>query len=167
MADISDQDAVSLAATNVMVQQGNGMVLTETVQNPSPNAWETSWYDITLNKLDGSSLVTLSDSYIPNAPGDQTFAFQWNTNLAAGQTFSITLTKSIRPVPIRLSIALFGASVLLQWPTNYTSDFVLQSASGLGSGSWAAVTNSHVVSNGLFQVTLPISGNAQFYRLKK
>ena len=84
---------------------------------------------ITLTELNGSSPVTLSDQIIPQAPGDQTYAFQWDATLGAGQSLVISLTKVIQPEPISLSslgIALRGGNIIISWTTNAVAGVQLQ-----------------------------------------
>jgi hypothetical protein len=108
---------------------------------------------------------------IPAEPGDQTFAYQWNIALGAGQTFVINLTNSIQSNQggaTSLSIALSEGSVIISWPTNVMSAAQLQTTSALGSAAnWTLVTNSPVVVNGQYQLSVAPIGNAQFYRLKE
>jgi len=168
LADDFLSDSVSLPATGTMVQQGKGMTVTQNVQSPAPSYWEASFYAITLDDLDSTNPVTLSDSFIPPDPGDQTFAFQWDVTLGAGQSVVINLTNSIRPTPIQLNIASSGGSVVISWPTNATTGYQLFSTAVLPAGSgWSAVTNTMEVVGEQYQVTLPHSFSAQFYRLQK
>lgn len=65
-----------------------------------------------------------------------------------------------------LSVGLSaGNNVTLSWPASATG-FVLQSAPAPSSpGSWSAVTNSPVQSNGRLTVTVRATNTAQFFRL--
>ncbi len=64
-----------------------------------------------------------------------------------------------------LKIAHAGANLVLSWPISAGSGFQLQSTSNLRLPSWTVVTNSVGVSNLFYQVSLPMSGAAGFYRL--
>jgi hypothetical protein len=168
LAGTADDDTVSFPAANTVVQRGKGMMATETVQTPIPSFWEASWYAITFDKLAGNSSVTLSDSLNPSGPGDQTFAYQWDLAVGVGQTVVITSVDSIRPVPVQLNIAPSGSNVILSWPTNSFGSLQLQSSSLLGAESnWTAITNLPAVANSQYQVTVPHTGSAQFYRLRE
>ena len=168
LADIADQDTVSFPGTKSAVQEGKGMMMTEAIQGPAPNYWEAGWYDITLTKLDGNTPLILADKFIPQAPGDQTYAYEWATNLNPGQSFVLNLKKSIQPVPVQLSITLTGGNVMISWPTNGAADFQLQSEAALSaSNGWATITNLPVLMGGAYQVALPIAASTQFYRLRK
>jgi hypothetical protein len=169
--DLADEylsDSVSLPATGTMVQQGKGLTVTETVQAPAPSHWEASFYSIILDDLDSTNAANLSDSFIPPDPGDQTFAFQWDVTLGAGQSVVINLNNNIQPTPIQLNIASLGVSVVVSWPTNGATGYQLFSTGILPAGSsWSAVTNTMEVVGDQYQVTLPHSFGAQFYRLQK
>jgi uncharacterized repeat protein (TIGR03803 family) len=79
-----------------------------------------------------------------------------------GTVFSITL-----PITSpQLSLALSGATVILTWPTNFTS-FILQSATNLASAVWTSNSTAPVVVNGQNTVTNPITGTQQFFRLSQ
>ena len=185
LADADTGDTVAVNGTNVMVQEGKGMMATETVQTPMPNYWEASWYAITLDKIDGGTPITLSDQLLPQETGDQTFAFQWDATLGAGQSLVISLSKSIKrdlrmrpmvtnlsesitPMPVPLTIALSGPTVLISWPTNGAAGFQLQSAGALrAEAGWAAVPNPPIVVGHQYQASLPLVEPVQFYRLQK
>jgi hypothetical protein len=72
------------------------------------------------------------------------------------------------PAPkVTLSASVSQGALTLSWPGNATG-LTLQSRSGLSSGSWTAVTSPTAqLVNGRWQVTLPPSGAAQFFRLVK
>jgi hypothetical protein len=66
-----------------------------------------------------------------------------------------------------VSAAVSGANVVISWPT-YGAHFTLQSSPALGSGaSWADVAVPAVQVGATYQVTLPHSGTAQFFRLHR
>jgi len=67
--------------------------------------------------------------------------------------------------PPCLSIGLSGGNTTLFWPTNTPAAYVLEASTNLAPGNWTAVTNAVVTSNGVFQVTVPISRQIIFYRL--
>jgi hypothetical protein len=66
-----------------------------------------------------------------------------------------------------LTIRLAGANALITWPTNTVLTFALQTNTNLTSANWANTTNTVSVSNGAYQVTVPVAGTQpHFYRLK-
>ena len=137
-----------------------------------PSYYEGSWYAITFDKITGTSPIALTDTMIPQAAGDQTFAHEWDTNLAAGQTIVISLTNSITgsvtTAPVILSVAVLGNNVVISWPTNSTADFQLQSKTTLSAGSnWTNVSSPSVINGNVYQVILPILPGAQFFRLQE
>jgi hypothetical protein len=68
------------------------------------------------------------------------------------------------PPPVNISYA-DGYSAIT-WPTNTTSAYTLESTTNLVLGPWATVTNSVSISNGVYQVIVPATMSASFYRLK-
>ena len=65
-----------------------------------------------------------------------------------------------------LGVTYSGANVVISWPTNNGGGFALQSTD-LGTNGWTPVGSARVITNRNYQVTLPLTGGAQFYRLKK
>ena len=63
-----------------------------------------------------------------------------------------------------LSVSISGGNLVVSWPLS-AAGFTLQSRSSLTSGTWAAVTASPQTVNNTFQVTVPLSGTSQFFRL--
>jgi hypothetical protein len=169
LAGESEGDTVSFPTTNVVVQQGKGVTATQSVQGPAPNFWEASWYALTFDKIDGATPAVLSDTNTPSSPGDQTFAYQWDTNLSAGQTFVLSLTNNIQgsqSLSVALMISLSGTNVIISWPTSGANGLTLQSSSSLNSGAvWTSVATIPVTNGPNYQVTIPLAGGAQFYRL--
>jgi hypothetical protein len=99
-------------------------------------------------------------------PGDQTFAYQWDLSVGAGQSFVLNLTNTIQAQAQGLSIALSGANALLFWSTNAPVNLKLQSNDSFLSGStWADVASTPIIVGGNYQVTVPLTNNAQFFRL--
>jgi uncharacterized repeat protein (TIGR03803 family) len=73
-----------------------------------------------------------------------------------GTVFRLTI---VVPAAPQLAIALWGANVILTWPTDATG-FTLQSTTNLASPDWITVS-------GQFAVTNPISGLQMFFRLSQ
>jgi hypothetical protein len=149
------------------VQQGKNMMVTETARFPQPSEWEATWYAITLEQLVDDSPLTLSDTIIPQNTGDETFTFQWDFTLGAGQTYVINLTNSIRPVTVGLNIALTNGNVVISWPTIGMTTFQLEATTSLAAPvAWIAITNQPALVGEQYQVTMPTSEAAMFYRLQ-
>ncbi len=66
-----------------------------------------------------------------------------------------------------LAVSLAARSVNLSWPTNTSLAYSLEGTTNIVAGSWFSVTNQAVTTNGVFQVSLPVTGAATFYRLKR
>lgn len=170
-------DTVSLPSSNVLQQRGKETQVKQTVLSPVPDAWEAGYYGLTLARLLDASPLTLADTIIPAFPGDQTFAWQWDSNLGPGETMVVRLVNHISPVtgdlrsqtvvPVRLEIALSDAGIILTWPAKAAGDFELQAARFLSpDGNWITLTNTPVLTEGRCRVVLPLSPEPQFYRLK-
>lgn len=68
-------------------------------------------------------------------------------------------------IPV-LSVKSAGSNVVVSWSTNYTG-FTMASKTSLTGGSWSPVGTSPVISGMNYQVTLPATNTAQFFRLSK
>jgi hypothetical protein len=64
-----------------------------------------------------------------------------------------------------MSVAQSGSNLVLSWPLA-AAGFTLQSSSSLTSGAWMPVPAPQIVGSS-WQVTVPKSGSAQFYRLSR
>jgi hypothetical protein len=81
--------------------------------------------------------------------------------LTSVQTVSNFKFVSIPPATIQLTN---GANALISWPGSVLG-YVLQENSNLSSTNWLNLTNESIVSNGLNQISIPITGSHSFYRL--
>jgi hypothetical protein len=128
---------------------------------------------MTLNRISGSTAAVLTQTVAPDASGDHTFGFHWSTNLPGGQVMEIELTQSVRALAapladIALRIHSEGGNVLLAWPTNGSAALRLNGASSIRSDAlWTPVTNVPVISGAEFQVPLPRSEPARYFRLQQ
>ena len=62
--------------------------------------------------------------------------------------------------------SLVGGSLTLSWPLA-SAGFTLMSRTNLASGNWATMSPAPQMTGGEWQVTVPVSRNAQFFRLQK
>lgn len=60
-----------------------------------------------------------------------------------------------------------GNEMTLWWYTNHAADFKLQTSASFDAPAWTNVVESPVATNGVFQLTVPLTGAASFYRLKR
>jgi hypothetical protein len=100
-----------------------------------------------------------------------TFAKYCAPTVANGKVYAATfsnrlLVYGLLPPP-PLTITRSGSSVVLTWPTNTFLNYVLQANTNLVSTNWVNTTNTAVISNGVYRVTVPASASAAFYRLKR
>jgi hypothetical protein len=70
-------------------------------------------------------------------------------------------------IPVRLSLSNAPGSQVYSWPA-YAVGFNLESTSSLSNGTpWLPVTGTPVLNQGAWQLTVPTSGSARYYRLKQ
>lgn len=62
--------------------------------------------------------------------------------------------------------SLTGGNLTLSWPLA-SAGFALMTRTNLASGTWVVVSPTPQIVGNQWQVTLPVSGNAQFFRLQK
>jgi hypothetical protein len=70
-------------------------------------------------------------------------------------------------LPPTLSVSLAADYAILSWPSSTSPAYGLQTSTNILTGGWLSVTNAPLVTNGVFQVEVPIPGTAAFYRLKR
>jgi len=63
-----------------------------------------------------------------------------------------------------MSAAISSGNLLLNWPVA-AAGFSVQARSSLASGSWVTLTNAAILAGSNWQVSLPASSGAQFFRL--
>lgn len=102
-------DTVTMVNANTVRQTGQGIV-SETVITPSPTLTELAYWSATLNKLNNANVDNLNGTGGPLGPGDVTWAFQWDTSIAAGGTYIISKDKHIVPLPA--TALLLGTGLL-------------------------------------------------------
>lgn len=116
------------------------------------------------NELWNSELVSARDS-VGN------FAKFCPPTVANGKVYLATFSGrldvyGLLPLP-SLVIGLSDTNVTLSWQTNGFSGYTVQAATNLSSPVWQNLTNSVMVTNGMFEVAVPPNGNTVFYRLKR
>ena len=80
-------------------------IMSETTETPHADHGEVALTSTTLTNLNNASPTTLSDDLGPYGPGDYTWAFQWDVEIAYNGTWIISKDKQIRPwVPEPLTL---------------------------------------------------------------
>jgi hypothetical protein len=92
------------------------------------------------------------------------FAF-WHHVLGAPQINAQFAALTANVSAPQLVISPSGANVLVSWPTNYTAAFGLESTPSLSPSSWSPAGGTPGVVGVNYQVSLPATPTAQFYRL--
>jgi hypothetical protein len=147
----------------------------------SGNVFVADYYNFTIRKVTPVGAVTtlagLAQAYGSDDGTGSAARFYFPQGVAVDSSGNVyvadTDTQSIRkgilaqlPLPL-LSVTEANNQIVLAWPTNY-ADFRLQSSPDLNPASnWTNITSNPLVLGLQFVVTNPISGGAQFFRLKK
>ena len=92
---------------------GDGASVTETITSASPpiGGYEAALYNQTLSSLLDGNPTTL-DGVTNAGPGDVTFAYEWDVNLAPGASFQISKLLALA-VPEPSSMALISSGLLV------------------------------------------------------
>src|ERR1041384_1220272 len=70
-------------------------------------------------------------------------------------------------IPVRLSASKSPGNLTLLWPS-YAVGFKLESSSTVGGAAvWSPVIGTPALNQGMWELTLPMPGNATHYRLKQ
>jgi hypothetical protein len=77
---------------------------------------------------------------------------------------NLRIVKGALAAPVPLAISLDGGNLRISWPIDAT-DFRLESTTSL-SGAWAADNSVVSVEDNQNVVTVPITGETKFYRLR-
>jgi hypothetical protein len=106
---VSDANAV-IQNARVALQEDGTLGSAETVVTSAPTRFQVGLAPTILNALNDAAVSNLTNAAGPIGPGDLTWGFQWDFNLAPGQSFLISKDKQITPVPAPGVVALFGAA---------------------------------------------------------
>lgn len=96
-------DFAQILNPNTVAQSDNNFFVSETVVTPAASLFDVDFQGTIASLLNNSSIDDLSGN--SSFAGDAAWAFQWNFQLAAGQSFLISKDKGIVPAP--------GAAALL------------------------------------------------------
>ena len=166
LAGSTEGDTIGFPGTNVVVQQGKGATANQIVGGPAASFWEASWYGLTLDALQSPGHALLSDKVDQPTPGDQTFAYQWDLSVAAGQSFGLNLTNGIQAQAQGLRIVLAGDNAFLLWSTNEAAGLKLQSTDDLlPASTWLDVSSVPQIVGSMYQATAPLTNRSKFFRL--
>lgn len=114
--------------------------------------------------LAGSSVTGTFSSL--NVPAGISISYSGN-QVVASVTNQVTGQLVVQPTQPKLTIARNGGAANLQW--NGVTNFSLEESPSLGEGAlWAPVTNIPLsLSNGVYEISLPVSNAAQYFRLRQ
>jgi hypothetical protein len=124
----------------------------------------------TATDADGPCTVTVVSTVTNTMPtgGAYTVTRTWSAADPCGNTAStnqtITVSPAVAPAPNRLMISGSPTGLVLSWPTN-AGDYRLESAATQNAKSWNPVQVTPTNLNAVFSVSVPFSGQSQFFRL--
>ena len=103
---------VTQTNANTVFQTNGTTALTEQVGTPSPDHIQIDGYPVIYNLLTDLNPTTLNDntSYV----GDATWAWQWDLNIADGDSVQISkdLRLEVTTIPVPAAVWLFGTGLL-------------------------------------------------------
>ena len=130
--------------------------------------------------INGTNLFTLAAKYIPSgvtntSPILDVSAYAGTTNefffgiLGGTSTNCAVRVERIRflafaPPALAITVATNGTTVL-SWPST-ASGLALESAASLDGGPWVDVANTPTLFGGRFEVTVPLTDQSRFFRLR-
>jgi hypothetical protein len=100
-------DTVTIRGGNTATQRDGLVTMSETVVAPDPTLVEAAIFPSTINSLQDLYTTTL-DGNTTAGPGDVTWAFEWDFQLAPGQTKLISKDKLITPEPGTVALVCLG-----------------------------------------------------------
>jgi hypothetical protein len=130
------------------------------------NTGFTQITNVTVAASAGSLRVAVNNSQGAMVSGVQAIRVVLNQSYFVYREIVVTGTPTAATLPT-LQIVLFGSgSVKVWWPAS-AAGYTLKSTPALSAGAaWQSVTNAPTLTNGSYQVILPIT-NTQFLRLQK
>jgi hypothetical protein len=167
--------AVSVSATNSPVQTKKYPLLVAVGQNPPPHsAVDTSVSPANGGIATGDGVYTNGTTTTVLATPNAGYQFSnWTENdvvvsTSSSYTFTNIINQSLVatfvPAPSLRLGPLIAQHQLLAWPTNF-SGFLLQENTNAVSTYWINSTNTVTTVGAEFQVNVPTTGGARFFRL--
>ena len=117
-----------------------------------------------------SSAVNFIGRSLYNGDGNFTFSVDefriYNGVLVPNEVAVTQVAGPDFPLNPTLTATPGGDNITLSWPTNYASSYKLVRSSAANNGAWSAVTTSPSVVGARYQVAVPGTNTAQFFRLR-
>jgi hypothetical protein len=117
--------------------------------------------------LSTSQIDNVEHLYSPSLPAGrydlQVLKNSGVKSITASETYALAFEAFV----IRMTITKQANSVVISWPL-YPNGFTLESTPSLSPPiTWTPVTNTPVISNNTYQVTVNSLGNMSYYRLRR
>jgi hypothetical protein len=112
LSGTASADTVAFLAPNTVTQSYGATSLAETVVTPASSSHEAAVFPLTLAKLFDGVPTTLNNNNSAG-PGDVTWAFQWDYNIAPGGTLIISKDMRIDATPEPATLSLLAVAGLL------------------------------------------------------
>ena len=81
-------------------------------------------------------------------------------------SFDLELKATPQPEPPGLEAKATNGGLLIRWPTT-ASSYILEQADGMGAAyPWSAFQGAPQISDGKFQVLVPVTAPQKFFRLR-
>jgi hypothetical protein len=110
--DVGDTAQIYAPLHNTVIQSDGALTVAETVVTPAPSHYQVGVYPNLIDSLTDGGPTTLGDIAGPLGPGDLDWAFQWDVDLASGESLIISKDKIVNVVPIPPAAILFGTGLL-------------------------------------------------------
>jgi hypothetical protein len=115
-------------------------------------------------------LNVAADGTLSGTPASWNVGFNsWIVQISDGNggtdTATLQITVANELILPKITIQSAGSNLEVLWPSSF-SEFSLECSTNLLSSGWAAVTNSPVLQDDNWVVTLPITDAPPFFRLK-
>jgi hypothetical protein len=169
------QDTIAHYYFNLPATNGNYTTTATLTWNRALNTNAINDLDLFLYRTSDGTQITLSKSQVDNVehiymptlpPGRYDLQVLKNSgakSIIASETYALAFETFV----IGLTVAKQGNSVVISWPS-YPNGFMLDSTPSLSPPiTWMPVTNTTVISNNSYQVTVNSLGSMSYYRLRR
>jgi hypothetical protein len=171
----SGQDTIAHYYFSVPATNGSYTLTATLIWDRSLNASSINDLDFFLYRTSTGAQVAVSSSaidnvehiYVPSLPPGRYDLQVLKNSGAKSITASETYALAFETFVIGMTITKQANTVVISWPL-YPNGFTLESAPSLSPPiTWNPVTNTPVISNNLYQITVNSLGSMSYYRLRR